>query len=135
MGVVLLQLFWIPVPFKDIGRWKFEKSPFLKLTLYIVKFNIICAIISKIGVKFYIYYLIESPLWIDNEVLARDKFLGIIFLPKNISVCPIDCCHQLCYKKWLYQKLASVNKTRLVSILFTRNKQIFWSPSQLIRSI
>ena len=34
MGVVLLQLFWIPAPFKDIGRCIFKKSPFLKLTLY-----------------------------------------------------------------------------------------------------
>ena len=35
MWVVPLQLFWIPAPFKDIGRSIFKKSPFLKLTLYV----------------------------------------------------------------------------------------------------
>ena len=35
MWVVLRQLFWIPTPFKDIGRCIFKKSPFLKLTLYL----------------------------------------------------------------------------------------------------
>ena len=32
---VVLQLFWIPAPFKDIGCCIFKKSPFSKLTLYL----------------------------------------------------------------------------------------------------
>ena len=49
MGVVLLQLFWIPVPFKDIGCWKFEKSPFLKLTLYLSYFEYDCHTVTMLA--------------------------------------------------------------------------------------
>ena len=36
MWVLVLQLFCIPAPFKDIGRCIFKKYPFLKLTLYLL---------------------------------------------------------------------------------------------------
>ena len=70
MWVVLLQLFWIPAPFKDIGRCIFKKSPFLKLTLYYN--NYYCPF-------YYSFRVIQSIMW--NQAIIWRLRHGKTFSP------------------------------------------------------
>ena len=74
MWVVLLQLFWIPAPFKDIGRCIFKKSPFLKLTLYFLKSKVVNSQFYWVSQKNCPFAVIFNNLWLLKVNLGWGSF-------------------------------------------------------------